>query len=81
MLKKCSRSHSGIAVEPFYADSDPGAVSVLLVSGGSGVYDEWLQFAVPGRYGSLSDWMLDLFGALIEVELYRYLAAPERNSD
>ncbi|WP_157890244.1 VanZ family protein [Marinobacterium aestuarii] len=55
--------------------SPGGAVAVLLLTGGYGAYDEWYQLGVFGRYGSLSDWALDLFGALVGIALYRYLAA------
>jgi VanZ family protein len=56
-----------------------GAVSVLLLTGGYGAYDEWFQLGVPGRYGSLTDWVLDLFGALVGIALYRLLVKPERS--
>ncbi len=52
-----------------------GAGVVLLMTGGYGAYDEWFQLGVPGRYGSLTDWALDLFGALVGIALYRYLFA------
>jgi VanZ family protein len=57
-----------------------GAVSVLLMTGGYGAYDEWFQLGVPGRYGSLTDWVLDLFGAMAGILLYRYLVKPDRSS-
>lgn len=50
-----------------------GAAAVLLLTGGYGAYDEWFQLGIPGRYGSLADWALDLFGALLGLALYRYL--------
>jgi VanZ family protein len=56
-----------------------GTVSVLLITVGYGAYDEWFQLGVPGRYGSLTDWVLDLLGALAGILLYRYLVRPDRN--
>ncbi len=57
-----------------------GAVAVLLITGGYGAYDEWFQLGIPGRYGSLSDWVLDLLGALIGIALYRYLFARSQSA-
>lgn len=36
------------------------AVGIMLAYGG---FDEWHQASVPGRYASLTDWVLDAFGA------------------
>jgi hypothetical protein len=55
-----------------------GGVAVLLMTGGYGAYDEWFQLGVPGRYGSLTDWVLDLVGALVGIALYRYLISRRR---
>nr|WP_067297766.1 VanZ family protein [Marinobacterium profundum] len=56
------------------------AVATLLITAGYGAYDEWFQLGVPGRYGSLTDWVLDLLGALFGVALYRYLSARTQKS-
>lgn len=43
----------------------------LLITLGYGVFDEFHQYFVPGRYASLNDLLLNLTGALIGLLIYR----------
>lgn len=43
----------------------------LLITLGYGVFDEFHQYFVPGRYASLTDLLLNLTGALLGVLVYR----------
>lgn len=43
----------------------------LLITLGYGVFDEFHQYFVPGRYASLTDLLLNLTGALIGLLIYR----------
>ena len=58
--------------------SSPRAVGACMIALAYGVFDEWHQSFVPGRYGSLSDVVLDVAGAALGIALAvwanRYLA-------
>ncbi|HVY05696.1 MAG TPA: VanZ family protein [Burkholderiales bacterium] len=44
--------------------------AILLV----GALDEWHQLYVPGRNGSIYDWLVDLLGVSAALLVYRYAA-------
>jgi hypothetical protein len=44
-------------------------IFALLVAAAYGVFDEWHQSFVPGRYSSLTDVMLDVIGILLGLML------------
>jgi VanZ family protein len=46
-------------------------VAILLV----GALDEWHQLYVPGRNGSIYDWLVDLLGVSAALLIYRRAAA------
>ncbi len=51
-----------------------GWLAIALASG-FGLFDEWHQLGVPGRYASLTDLVLNCVGALIAVGLYKRIAS------
>jgi VanZ family protein len=51
--------------------------SALLLTAGFGIFDEWHQLQVPGRYASLTDIMLNTLGAAIAIWL---LSRPVRST-
>lgn len=50
--------------------ADWGALAIAI---GYGVVDEWHQTFVPGRYGSFTDLALDGIGALVAIQIGRWL--------
>lgn len=49
---------------------------IAFIAGASGAFDEWHQAFVPGRYASVSDFLLNCVGIAGLVLVHR-LAAPE----
>jgi VanZ family protein len=46
-------------------------VLTLIVTVGFGLFDEWHQTFVPGRYGSLTDAGFNVIGAVMGLLVYR----------
>ena len=62
-----------------------GAICACAIASAYGVFDEWHQSFVPGRYASLTDVMLDVAGAVLGIWLAarigsRAKAGPARTS-
>jgi len=43
----------------------PAVLLAILLTVGFGIFDEWYQLSVPGRYASVTDALLDVAGALL----------------
>lgn len=45
-------------------------LAAILITAALGAGEEWYQLYVPGRYGTLGDWMLDACGAITCVAVF-----------
>jgi len=63
------------------------AISALVITAAYGVFDEWHQSFVPGRYASLTDVILDIAGAVLGIWLAAWIGSktksikPQINTD
>ena len=63
------------------------AISACAIASAFGVFDEWHQFFVPGRYASLTDVTLDVAGAVLGIWLATWIGSrattikPQINRD
>jgi len=54
------------------------AIGALAITAAYGVFDEWHQSFVPGRYASLTDVILDVAGAVLGIWLAAWIGSKTR---
>ena len=56
-----------------YVQARTAVVLALFLTIGFGIFQEWYQITVPGRYASISDIVFDAIGAVLGVWLFKRL--------
>jgi len=54
------------------------AISACAIASAYGVFDEWHQSFVPGRYASLTDFTLDVAGVVLGIWLAAWIGSSAR---
>jgi hypothetical protein len=54
------------------------AIGACAIASAYGVFDEWHQSFVPGRYASLTDVLLDIVGAMLGIGLAVWIGSRAR---
>ena len=54
-------------LEAWQISRGPSLVTAFVLSAGFGIYDEWHQLHVPGRYASFTDITLNCTGAILAL--------------
>jgi VanZ family protein len=54
------------------------AVGACAIASAYGIFDEWHQYFVPGRYASLTDVTLDVAGAVVGIWLAAWMGSRAR---
>jgi len=55
------------------------AIGACVIASAYGIFDEWHQSFVPGRYASLTDVALDVAGAVLGIWLAAWIGSKIRN--
>jgi VanZ family protein len=56
------------------------AIGACVIASAYGVFDEWHQSFVPGRYASLADVILDVAGAVVGIWLAAWIGSRARTT-
>ena len=62
------------ALHAWLRASTAGAIGAFAIASAYGVFDEWHQSLVPGRYASLADIVLDVAGAALGIGLAAWVS-------